>query len=71
MFYKVLDSVKVIEYGQLVSGPFGAKILADLGAEVIKIEEPFINSNRPSCGSQIFPPVMSAGNRSGVNWTRP
>ena len=40
MFYKVLDGVKVIEYGHLVSGPFCAKILADLGAEVIKIEEP-------------------------------
>lgn len=40
MFYKVLDGVRVIEYGNLVSAPFCAKILADLGAEVIKIEEP-------------------------------
>ena len=40
MFYKVLDGVKIVEYGNLISGPFCAKILADLGAEVIKIEEP-------------------------------
>ena len=40
MFYKALDGAKVIEYGNLVSGPFCAKILADLGAEVIKIEDP-------------------------------
>ena len=40
MFYKILQGVKVIEYGHLISGPFCAKILADLGAEVIKIEEP-------------------------------
>ena len=40
MFYRVLDGVKVIEYGNLISAPFCAKILADLGAEVIKIEEP-------------------------------
>ena len=40
MFYKALDGVKVVEYGNLISGPFCAKILADLGAEVIKIEEP-------------------------------
>lgn len=40
MFYKVLDGVKVIEFGHLISGPFCAKILADLGAEVIKIEDP-------------------------------
>ena len=40
MFYKVLDGLKVIEYGNFISAPFCAKILADLGAEVIKIEEP-------------------------------
>ena len=40
MFYNALDDTKVIEYGNLISAPFCAKILADLGAEVIKIEEP-------------------------------
>ncbi|MGB7724878.1 MAG: CoA transferase [Dehalococcoidales bacterium] len=40
MFYKVLDGVKVIEYGNLISAPFCAKIFADMGAEVIKIEQP-------------------------------
>jgi len=40
MFYKVLDGVKIIEYGNLISAPFCAKMLADIGAEVIKIEEP-------------------------------
>ena len=38
MFYKVLDDVKVIEYGNLVTAPFCTKILADLGAEVIKLK---------------------------------
>jgi CoA:oxalate CoA-transferase len=40
LFYKVLDGVKVIEYGNLISAPFCAKIFADMGAEVIKIEQP-------------------------------
>ena len=40
MFYKVLDGVKIVEYCNYISGPFCAKILADLGAEVIKIEKP-------------------------------
>ena len=35
-----LDGIKVIEMGQLIAGPFAAKILADFGAEVIKIEPP-------------------------------
>lgn len=37
---KALSDVKVIEYGDFISGPFCTKFLADLGAEVIKIEEP-------------------------------
>ena len=35
-----LDGVKVMEYCELISGPYCAKLLADLGAEVIKIEKP-------------------------------
>ncbi|MGQ9573328.1 MAG: CaiB/BaiF CoA transferase family protein [Dehalococcoidia bacterium] len=35
-----LDGVKVLEYCQLISGPYCAKLLADMGAEVIKIEQP-------------------------------
>ncbi len=42
MFYKALNGVKVLEFGNLISAPFCAKILGDLGAEVIKIEEPEI-----------------------------
>ena len=40
MFYKALAGVKIVEYGNLVTAPFCARILADLGAEVIKIEKP-------------------------------
>jgi formyl-CoA transferase len=35
-----LAGVKVIEMGQLIAGPFCGKILAEFGAEVIKIEPP-------------------------------
>lgn len=39
---KALDNVKVIEFAQGIAGPYAAKILADMGAEVIKIELPTI-----------------------------
>lgn len=35
-----LSGVKVLELGQLIAGPFAAKMLAEFGAEVIKVEPP-------------------------------
>jgi formyl-CoA transferase len=35
-----LAGIKVIELGQLIAGPFCGKLLAEFGAEVIKIEPP-------------------------------
>ena len=35
-----LKDVRVIEYGEFISAPYCGKLLADLGAEVIKVEKP-------------------------------
>ena len=37
---RLLEGVRVVEYCSLVSGPYCAKIMADLGARVLKIELP-------------------------------
>lgn len=35
-----LQGVRILELGQIIAGTYGAQVLSDLGAEVIKIESP-------------------------------
>ncbi len=40
MTYPLLEGLRVLELGQFISAPYCGKLLADMGAEVIKIEPP-------------------------------
>jgi crotonobetainyl-CoA:carnitine CoA-transferase CaiB-like acyl-CoA transferase len=46
---KALDGLKVVEYAGMVSGPYCGKLLADMGADVIKVEPPGGDPSR-QCG---------------------
>ena len=39
-FTKPLSGLRVLEFGQIAAGPFAGCLLADLGADVVKVENP-------------------------------
>jgi len=41
-----LEGVKILELTSVVLGPWAAQIMGDMGAEIIKVEAPFGDSNR-------------------------
>ncbi|GAA3935680.1 CaiB/BaiF CoA-transferase family protein [Microbacterium soli] len=64
-----LAGIRVLELGQYISGPFAAKQLADLGAEVIKIEPPDGDPMRRWEGRATMSPQFAAYNRGKSSMT--
>lgn len=54
-----LSGVRVLEFGQIAAGPFTGSVLADLGADVVKVERPDGGD-----GMRNWPPLT--GNDDGV-----
>ena len=52
----VLSGITVLDFSQVLSGPYGTMWLADLGANVIKIENPMAGDNTRS-----YPPIKMQG----------
>jgi len=61
---KALTGIKVLEYANFIAGPYCGKLLADLGAEVIKIEKPVVGDEARQYGP--FPDDLPHPERSGL-----
>jgi crotonobetainyl-CoA:carnitine CoA-transferase CaiB-like acyl-CoA transferase len=61
---KALSGIKVVEFSDFVSGPFCGKYLADMGADVIKVEKPGLGDKARSWGP--FPQDVPHLEKSGL-----
>ncbi len=65
-----LSDLRVLEMGQLLAGPFCGQLLADFGAEVIKVEPPGVGDpmrewgREKSGGKSLWWPVVARGKKS-------
>jgi crotonobetainyl-CoA:carnitine CoA-transferase CaiB-like acyl-CoA transferase len=62
--YSLLQGLRVVELGESVSAPYCAKLLADMGAEVIKMERPGVGDQAREYGP--FPGDEPHHERSGL-----
>ena len=59
-----LAGIKIIETASYVTGPFAAQLLADMGAEVIKLEEPKRGDPFRGWGDESYSPTFESLNRN-------
>jgi crotonobetainyl-CoA:carnitine CoA-transferase CaiB-like acyl-CoA transferase len=59
-----LDGVRIIEFANYVAGPYAGMLLADLGAEVIKVEAPGKGDPFRSWGRVVYSPTFGSVNRN-------
>jgi len=60
----LLSGLKVVEWGAFISAPFCTKLIADLGAEVIKVEPPIVGDEARHYGP--FLNDIPDGEKSGL-----
>jgi crotonobetainyl-CoA:carnitine CoA-transferase CaiB-like acyl-CoA transferase len=61
---KVLKGVRVIEQGTFITGPAAAMILGDLGADVVKVEQPEVGDPFRAFRGGLYSPHFQTYNRN-------
>ena len=65
MTYGLLNGIRVLELGEFVSAPYCGKLLADMGADVVKMERANGGDWARDYGPYALTPTLSQGERVG------
>ncbi|MDF2117536.1 CaiB/BaiF CoA-transferase family protein [Roseiarcaceae bacterium H3SJ34-1] len=60
---RVLQDIRILDLGSFITGPFAAMLLAELGADVVKVEWPGKGDKFRAAGGGLFSPQFQAHNR--------
>ena len=66
-----LQGTRVVEVGQIVAGPAAGLILADMGADVIKVEPPDAATSAGPGTCAPAPSSSSIATSAASSWTSP
>jgi len=61
---QVLKDIKVVEHGTFITGPFAGMMLADLGADVVKVELPGTGDPFRAYRGELYSPHFQSVNRN-------
>ncbi|WP_276310638.1 CoA transferase [Caulobacter flavus] len=56
-----LSGVKVLDLSRVLAGPWATQALADMGAEVVKVERPGVGDDTRAWGPPFFETVEGGG----------
>ena len=59
-----LEGIRVVEFANYVSGPYAGMLLGDLGADIVKVEEPTRGDPFRGWGRVEYSPTFGSVNRN-------